>query len=301
MKGMTRRFAPLAMIAGLHMVVEAQILSPTFRVVKAEYGADNRWEDVTGRVQGLVRGNGVEFRVDGETLGDPLPGMQKTLRVRYVFRGRTQTDNFQDLAYVRLGEPGRGLFGGGNVRPVRGVLQIVRAEYGEGNRWSDVTAILNQQISANSVRMDVTNAAMGGDPAPAVKKSLRVDYSYQDQRRTVIVPEGEQLVLPDSGTSTTMPVFSTQLVILVSEYRARGRSSNVTDLLRQAIRGDQLKMKVDNGTMGGDPHPGMDKELYVRYSYQGREYENFSREGSTIVLPNRYDRPIGGNRRTNPQ
>ncbi|MCX6612857.1 MAG: hypothetical protein NTW74_18660, partial [Acidobacteria bacterium] len=124
----------MILLAGWALGAMAQIMGPNFQVIKAEYGADNRWEDVTSRVQGLVRGNGVEFRVDGETLSDPLPGVQKTLRVRYVFRGQTRTDNFQDLAYVRLGEPGRGLFGGGNARPVRGALEIVKAEYGEGNR-----------------------------------------------------------------------------------------------------------------------------------------------------------------------
>ncbi len=289
------------LLAGWSFAALAQIMGPSFQVIKAEYGADNRWEDVTARVQGLVRGNGVEFRVDGETLSDPLPGVPKTLRVRYVFRGRTQTDNFQDLAYVRLGEPGRGLFGGGRARPVRGALEIVKAEYGEGNRWRDVTPLLNQQISGNSVKMDVTNATMGGDPAPAVRKSLRVDYSYQDQRRSVTVAENAQLVLPENSGAASMPVSSSQLVILAAEYRARGRSNMVTDLLREAIRGDQLKLRVDNTSMGGDPYPSMVKELYVRYSYQGREYENFSREGSTVELPNRYDRPASGNRRSNPQ
>ncbi len=291
----------LILLAGWSLAAMAQIMGPSFQILKAEYGLDNRWEDVTSRVQGLVRGNGVEFRVDGETLGDPMPGVQKTLRVRYVFRGRTRTDNFQDLAYVRLGEPGRGLFGGGNARPVRGALEIVKAEYGEGTRWRDVTSLLSQQISGNSVKLDVNNMTMGGDPAPAVRKSLRVDYSYQDQRRSVTVAENTQLVLPESSGPTAMPVASSQLVILVAEYRARGRSNMVTDLLREAIRGDQLKLRVDNTSMGGDPYPTMDKELYVRYSYQGREYENFSREGSTVVLPNRYDRPASGNRRQNPQ
>jgi hypothetical protein len=291
----------MILLAGWALGAMAQIMGPSFQVIKAEYGADNRWEDVTSRVQGLVRGNGVEFRVDGETLSDPLPGVQKTLRVRYVFRGQTRTDNFQDLTYVRLGEPGRGLFRGGNARPVRGALEIVKAEYGEGNRWRDVTALLSQQISGNSVKLDVTNLTMGGDPAPAVRKSLRVDYSYQDQRRSVTVDENAQLVLPESGGGASMPVSSSQLVILVAEYRARGRSNMVTDMLRDAIRGDQLKLRVDNTTMGGDPFPSMQKELYVRYSYQGREYENFSREGSTVVLPNRYDRPASGNRRSNPQ
>jgi len=291
----------LILLAGWSLAALAQIMGPSFQVIKAEYGADNRWDDVTSRVQGLVRGNGVEFRVDGETLSDPMPGVQKTLRVRYVFRGRTRTDNFQDLAYVRLGEPGRGLFGGGNSRPVRGALEIVKAEYGEGTRWRDVTALLSQQISGNSVKLEVNNTTMGGDPAPAVRKSLRVDYSYQDQRRAVTVAENSQLILPESGGRAAMPVSSSQLVILVAEYRARGRSNMVTDLLREAIRGDQLKLRVDNSTMGGDPYPSMDKELYVRYSYQGREYENFSREGSTVVLPNRYDRPASGNRRSNPQ
>lgn len=44
--------------------------------------------------------------MDGETLGDPMPGVQKTLRVRYSFRNRVRTENFKDLENVRLGNPG---------------------------------------------------------------------------------------------------------------------------------------------------------------------------------------------------
>jgi hypothetical protein len=296
----------LILLAGIGLVSEAQILGPGFQIVKAEYGADSRWTDLTSRLRSLVRGNGVEFRVDPETLGDPLPGVQKTLRVRYVFRGQTRTENFVDMASVRLGDPGRagsvgGSIFGGNSRPGRGALEIVKAEYGEGTRWRDVTTLVSQQVNGNAVRMDVTNSTMGGDPAPAVVKSLRVDYSYQDQRRTVTVSENAQLILPEGNVPVLLPEVSGQLVILTAEYRARGRSINVTDLMRGAIRGDQLKLRVENGTMGGDPYAGADKELYVRYTYQGREYENFSREGSTVAIPNRYDRARDGNRRSNPQ
>lgn len=284
-------------LLGLAAVGQAQIFGEGFRVLKAEYGADQNWTDVTDRVQGLVRGNGVEFRVDGQTLTDPIPGVKKTLRVRYVFRGRTRTDNFEDLAYVRLGEPGGGSYPS-RMRPQVGGLRILRAEYGEGNRWRDVTALLAQQIQQNELRMDVTNETMGGDPAPAVVKSLRLEYEYQGRTQSVTVPEKGRLNLPDgigSGSSTAV------LEILEADYGAQGRRNNVADLLRRAVRGDQLNLRVNNGTMGGDPYPGPDKELYVRYRYQGREYENFSREGSTLVLPNRYDRPAGGNRRSNPQ
>ncbi len=281
----------------------------SFQVLKAEYGADNRWLDVTERLQNLVRGEGLVFRVDAATLTDPMPGVQKTLRVRYVYLGRTRTDNFQDLADVRLGNPelnrratpnNSGGRGGGSIFENRGRgnnrvqsdLSITRAEYGQGTRWLDVTDMLNQQINGGTLRVDVNNATMGRDPAPATVKTLRIQYYYQGQQRTVTVAENTQLNLPD-GANTPV-VNANGLTVIEAFYQAQGRRNNVTGLLANAVRNDSLSLRVNNSTMGGDPYPGPDKELYVRYSYRGREFESTTREGLVLNLPNPNDRANSG-------
>ena len=404
----------LTFFAGLTLLAAAQQRSG-FQVIKAEYGADNTWVDLTAKLQGMIRGEGLEFRVDGETLGDPLPGVQKTLRVRYVWRGRMQTDNFPDLAQVRLGNPSGfgGVRPGGNPPGNSGIfggnrqgreLTIVRAEYGTGNRWMDVTNLLAGQINGSSLRLTVNNQTMGGDPAPANPKSLRVTYSWRGAERLVTVPENSDLQLPETGAPSggydnrgngpfgrpgynrltivsatygegnrrrdVRPLLENQLrgdrlsllvandtlggdpapaarktlqvvyalnnqqfavelpegaqlsipnsndrpasgaifnsggayngsygnstlQILSADYGAQGRRNNVTDLLARAVQGDRLNLRITNQSMGGDPYPGPDKELYVRYSYQGQTYETYVREGATLSLPNSSDRSIG--------
>lgn len=371
-----------------------------FQVIKAEYGADNTWVDLTAKLQGMVRGEGLEFRVDGETLGDPLPGVQKTLRVRYQWRGRVQTDNFVDLAQVRLGNPS-GFGGNPGMRPGGGGigsarmmgrrdLVIVKAEYGTGNRWMDVTQMVGNQVNGAAIRMQVnnqtmggdpapanpkqlrvtyryagieqqvtvaenqwfeapvasggtgggvfggrprpnlltvvsatygegnrrrdvrnlleqmrngdritsavTNEAMGGDPAPAARKTLQVVYQYNGQQLRVELPEGATLDLPN-GTAAGSGSYNgsaSGLQILSADYGAQGRRNTVTDLLRRSVSNDRLSLRITNQTMGGDPYPGPDKELYVKYSWQGRTYESYVREGATLNLPNSGDREVSG-------
>ncbi len=178
----------------------SQDFGQNFQLLHAEYGADHKWFDVTERLRRLVRGQGLAFRVDGATIGDPMSGVQKILRVRYLFRGRARTDSFGDLADVRLGNPGEGI----TAHPPGG-LMITRAEYG-----------------------------------------------------------------------------------------AYGRRNNVERLLIQAIRADHLNLVVNSANMGGDPFPGQGKALSVRYSWQGREFENFSHDGSLVALPNSNDRQATG-------
>ncbi len=74
-------------------------------------------------------------------------------------------------------------------------------------------------------------------------------------------------------------------------------------LLIHAIRADRLNLLVNSANMGGDPFPGQGKELYVRYAWQGREFENFSNDGTLVALPNSIDRQTtvkSGNRGSMP-
>lgn len=256
-----------------------------FQLLQAEYGADLKWLDVTARLRSLVRGQGVAFRVDGETLTDPLPGIQKTLRIRYLFRGRVHTNSFGDLADVRVGNPGAVAAG-----LALGDLKIIHAQYGAGNRWADVTAVLERQRIGNTLLVVINNATMATDPAPATAKTLRLEYRQGSLHHSLSIAENSQLSLL-AGRSQPK---SSGLVILSAFYGARGRRNNVEGPLIQAIRADRLNLLVNSANMGGDPFPAQSKELFVRYSWQGREFENLTHDDSLVSLPNSNDRLVSG-------
>ncbi len=268
-----------------------------FEVVKAEYGADANWTDVTDRVRALVRGNGVEFTVDGQTLGDPLPGQQKTLRVRYVFRNRTRTENFRDLDVVRLGNPGMGFPGGGNTgggNTGGGFgqgLGIERARYGVGNRWLDVTQLLRDSVRDNTVRLQVNNASFGSDPAPANEKVLEVEYTYRGQRQNITVRENQYLELPGGATSGGAngggfgnSGANAGLEIVSARYGTMTRNVDVTERVRGALRDGRIDLRVDRSSMGSNPSNSRRNELEVEYLVNGRRQSARVAEGGVLQL-----------------
>lgn len=61
-------------------------------IVKAEYGADTRWADVTEKVSQMVKDGLLKFKVDNTlTSEDPAPHTVKRLRVSYSTGGAEQT------------------------------------------------------------------------------------------------------------------------------------------------------------------------------------------------------------------
>lgn len=59
---------------------------PAFSIVKAEYGANDKWIDVTSLAASKVADGKLVMRADN-TLGEPIRGVMKKLRVRYVVDG----------------------------------------------------------------------------------------------------------------------------------------------------------------------------------------------------------------------
>jgi hypothetical protein len=70
---------------------------PGWPVVRAEWGAGNRWMDVTNQVRMLLSGNGM-VRVNNQNMGgDPAVGADKTLRISARDdRGRVQQFSFKE-------------------------------------------------------------------------------------------------------------------------------------------------------------------------------------------------------------
>jgi hypothetical protein len=189
-----------------------------WQVQKADWGAGNRWTDVTNQVRRLLNGNG-RVIVNNTTMGrDPAYGAVKTLRIQATnSRGQSQQFTYREGDAIDArqfssggrpggpgypgnpgyrpppnpGYPGGGYPGGGNS-----ALQITRAYYGLNNRTMDVTQMLRGMARNGSLVVQVNNNNMGGDPARGADKVLTVIYRYQGRERTATVKEGNQLRIP---------------------------------------------------------------------------------------------------------
>ena len=130
-------------------------------IVRATYGAGRTQVDVTEKVRAALVNGAIQLTVRGENLGgDPVPNTPKTLTVIYRENGARQTVRVNDFDTLRLGV----------------TFRVTKALYGDGRRMKDVTDILNAKVTANRLELQITNANLGGDPAPAVKKAIVVDY-----------------------------------------------------------------------------------------------------------------------------
>jgi hypothetical protein len=71
-------------------------------------------------------------------------------------------------------------------------LVIEKAEFGVGDTWLDVTAVLSQKVEKNWLSVPVSNDLLG-DPAYAKPKTLKVTYTVGGVRHSAELRELEQL------------------------------------------------------------------------------------------------------------
>ncbi|HEV8525050.1 MAG TPA: DUF3395 domain-containing protein [Terriglobales bacterium] len=251
----------------------ASYQSSNLQILRADYGAGNRFMDVTARLNSQIQSDQLSLQVTNENMGgDPAVGQDKTLRIQYTYNGRPGQVAISEGNYLRLPDS--------NASYQSSSLQILRADYGTGNRLMDVTARLNSQIQGDQLSLQVTNENMGGDPAVGQGKTLRVQYTYNGRAGQVAISEGNYLRLPDSNASYQ----SSSLQILRADYGAGNRFMDVTARLNSRIQGDQLNLQVTNDNMGGDPAVGQEKTLRVRYAYNGQADQVVVREGDYLKL-----------------
>jgi hypothetical protein len=290
------------LLLGAPLAVFAQ--QSDVQVLRAEWGAGRTWTDVTQRLQAIVNARPAAFRVDTDSLGDdPLPGTPKTLRVRLRNASRqVQSFEYKDLETVQLREWGIASGRGGirlpGMRSRQGrqaeELRILSAKYGDGRRESDVALLLNNAIQNNTLAIQATNQNLGGDPAPAVKKRLTVEYQWQGQTQTVTVAESEWLRLPDaSAGAAAAPVAQAGLRIVEASWGEGSRQLDVTGRMQSLVQNDRLSLKASNETAGGDPARGASKRLTVTYDWRGRRYQTTVNEGRNLNVPLATDRIIG--------
>ena len=273
---------------------------PGWQVVRAEWGAGNRWMDVTNQVRILLSGNGM-VRVNNQSMGgDPAVGADKTLRIQARnYQGQARQFTFKEGSSIDASQfynYGGGIGGG----PGPG-WRVTWADWGAGNRRVDVTDRVRAMLSGNGM-VRVNNQNMGGDPAVGADKTLRI--SARDDRGRVqqfSYKEGASIDAsqfynyggypgrppgpPPPPPNPGYPGGAGRLEIVRGYYGLNNQTNDVTQRLRGMVRGDSLVVQVNNNNMGGDPARGADKVLTVIYRFNGRQQTSSVKEGNTLRIP----------------
>ncbi|HEV2616258.1 MAG TPA: DUF3395 domain-containing protein [Candidatus Acidoferrales bacterium] len=174
--------------------------------------------------------------------------------------------------------------------------RLIRAEYGAGNAWVDVTDRVRSLIGGDVLRIRVDNATLGVDPAIGANKTLRLRVRDDaGHERTLEFREKEAVELSlsagerehehDGDHDRDRDRDRGRLHITRASYGAHGRTLDVTDLLNSHIERGRLSVPVNNYTMGGDPARNTPKALRVWYRYDGAEAQARVEEGGTLNIP----------------
>jgi hypothetical protein len=286
-------------VASFVLMLASTAAAQQFQILRAEYGYENRWVDVTSRLRELARANAT-FRVSNDLFGvDPIEGTVKTLRI-YVRgpRGENRTFEYPERStvdgsqFTGWREGNWGPIGGGFPG---GEYQILRAEYGSGNRRVDVTRRLRELARADRT-FHAGNDALEVDPAPGRVKTLRI-YARgpRGDTRTFEYREGD--IVDGSqfsdwngggfnpGSPGPGPIFG-RLNIISASYGARNRTVDVTGRLRSLVRDGRLYLTVSNSIFDSDPAPGTRKTLWVTYSDgDSRQRQAVIVEGNQLSIP----------------
>jgi hypothetical protein len=195
-----------------------------------------------------------------------------------------------------------------------GGWQVVKADWGAGNRRMDVTKQVRRLLNGNR-RVAVNNDTMGGDPAYGVIKTLRIQatnargQSQQFTYREDSVINASQFsnnggpggpgypgggypgggYPGNPGPPPPTPGYpgggNGSLQISRAYYGLNNRTMDVTQTLRGMVRNGTLAVQVNNNNMGGDPARGGDKVLTVIYRFQGQERTSTVKEGNMLRIP----------------
>lgn len=158
--------------------------------------------------------------------------------------------------------------------------EIVRADYGSGNRWVDVTDRVRSLVAGDSLNFRVDANSLGASSWRGTSRTLRLQLKdAQGRSRQINYRDNQQVNL------RVYTPFQSSLRIDRAIYGAGNRSFDVTSRLNSQIQGEELNLQVNNQSMGGDPAPGQAKALTVEYSLNGRSGRSVIQEGDALHLP----------------
>jgi len=270
--------ALIASLAPLHAIAQSG------DVVSAQYGADRRWANVTNQVRSKIRNGSLNFRVNNDAfgVGDPAPGVVKTLRLRVrQYNNQNRDYTYQENQQVSL------QLGGGNYNP------------GYPNRpgypGSNYNLRSDDQSRFDSYYTRWLNYKRTNNSGEVRSMEKRMYDIYNTYRIPTSVPfyqvASPNVSQPDPGWGGGgnpgwggNPGYA-NLRVYSARYGSGGRGMDVTGRVQSMVRNGSLRFRVNNDSMGGDPAPGQTKQLYLQYSYNGQNRNITVGENQEVRIP----------------
>ena len=249
-------------------------------VISAQYGADRRWANVTNQVRNRVRNGSLNFRVNNDAfgVGDPAPGVVKTLRLRVrQYNGQPRDYTYQENQVVNLQL-------GGNYGP------------GYPNRpgYSNYNLRSDDQSRFDSYYTRWLNYKRTNNSGEVRSMEKRMYDIYNNYRIPTSVPfyqvASPNVAQPEPGWGGGNPGWGGNpgygnLRVYSARYGSGGRGMDVTGRVQSMVRNGTLRFRVNNDSMGADPAPGQTKQLYMQYSYNGQNRNITYRENDEVRIP----------------
>ncbi|HEY5163190.1 MAG TPA: DUF3395 domain-containing protein [Terriglobales bacterium] len=157
--------------------------------------------------------------------------------------------------------------------------EIVRADYGSGNNWVDVTDRVRSLVQGDLLNFRVDGSLLGAGSRRGLNGALRLQLTDNAGRSRQITYSDSQQVNLRIRTA-----YQSSLHISRAVYGSGNRSVDVTSRVNSQIEGDQLNLLVNNDSMGGDPAPGQAKTLTLEYALNGQTKQVVINEGDTLRL-----------------
>lgn len=182
------------------------------------------------------------------------------------------------------------LLGTATLAAAQNSLEIIAAYYGNGERFTDVTARIRPLATPDGRLQFLVSPASFRMPSDGgAKRAVRIYYKWNGQFQHNEWPDGETVRIGTAATEPAVPEPSSasrSLRIVKALYGAGRRTLDVTQLLQGLVAADRLEVAVSNATMGGkDPAPAVVKSLTLTYEFQGRTIETLVPENGTLRIP----------------
>ncbi len=161
--------------------------------------------------------------------------------------------------------------------------EIVRADYGSGNRWVDVTDRVRSLVQDNSLNFRVDANTLGASERQGRNRTLRLLLKGRDgSTQQMTFRESQQVNLQ------VYNAYQGSLRVTRAIYGTDDRNTDVTSRLNSMLQNNQINILVTNQSMGGDPAPNQRKTLTVEYMMNGRNERATVRENETLNLTSGY-------------
>jgi hypothetical protein len=180
------------------------------------------------------------------------------------------------------------------VRAVRAYIRLVRQfpmPDEERSKMCRTAMAIAKRDAEKKLVLDVLARYPSQEGLVLAAEAAQSDSLKADARKTVLV-----IVQKIRGNSPQVQQILSHLgqervkiEILKAEYGAQGKVSDVTALLRRSVHGLPLlilKGSSYNEAFGGDPAPGVPKELKIEYRLNGKAGKATFAENATVLLPN---------------